>query len=173
MLLQIFGLLPQPTWWHLNRIPVQGGTALAEILAANLTHTQDLEFYSDGAPLTSLDADALIRRWADSVGQLVAKPAGSIPRHQPAPQLALVATAGPDSGRIFPLSRRRLSVGRSGSRAQVRDPWLSAHEFDIRLSSNGTVVTPVDQPEFLWESGNPTPQEPPALLCTGVTANLS
>lgn len=155
MLLQIFGLLPQPTWWHLNRIPVQGGTALAEILAANLTHTQDLEFYSDGAPLTSLHADALIRRWADSVGQLVAKPAGSIPRHQPAPQLALVATAGPDSGRIFPLSRRRLSVGRSGSRAQVRDPWLSAHEFDIRLSSNGTVVTPVDQPEFLWESGEP------------------
>src|SRR5699024_11225713 len=61
----------------------------------------------------------------------------------------------PDSGRIFPLSRRRLSVGRSGSRAQVRDPWLSAHEFDIRLSSNGTVVTPVDQPEFLWESGGP------------------
>ncbi|MDN6637456.1 MAG: hypothetical protein L0L05_03795, partial [Yaniella sp.] len=155
MLLQIFGLLHQPTWWHLNRIPVQGGTALAEILAANLTHTQDLEFYSDGAPLTSLDAKALIQRWADSVGQLVAKPAGSVPRYQPAPQLALVATAGPDSGRIFPLSRRRLSVGRSGSRAQVRDPWLSAHEFDIRLSSNGTVVTPVDQPEFLWESGEP------------------
>src|SRR5699024_2209538 len=103
----------------------------------------------------SLDANALIQRWADSVGQLVAKPAGSVPRYQPAPQLALVATAGPDSGRIFPLSRQGLSVGRSESRAQVRDPWLSAHEFDIRLSSNGTLVSPLGRPEFLWESGDP------------------
>src|SRR5699024_12624300 len=95
-------------------------------------------------------------KWCgDVVGQMVAEPVGSLPRYHPAPQLSLVTTAGPDSGRIFPLSRRRLSVGRSGSRAQVRDPWLSAHEVDIRLSSNGTVVTPVDQPEFLWESVEP------------------
>src|SRR5699024_10950325 len=38
---------------------------------------------------------------------------------------------------------------------QVRDPWLSGHHFDIRLASNGTLVAPIDQPQFLWESGEP------------------
>lgn len=155
MLLQIFGIVPQPTWWHLNRIPAQGGMKLADVLTEKLSHAQDMEFFSNGEPLASLDADALVQRWTGDVVQLVAKPIGSSPRHQPAPQLSLVTTAGPDSGRIFPLSRRGLSVGRSGARAQVRDPWLSARAFDIRLSSNGTVVTPVIEPAFLWESGEP------------------
>lgn len=155
MLLRIFGLLDEPTWWHLNRIPAGGGIGLAEVLAENIPHARHMEFFLDDKPLVSFHAEELMQRWKDGSGRLIAKPAGSCPRYQPAPQLSLTTIAGPDAGRTYPLTRQGLSVGRSESRAQVRDPWLSAHEFDIRLSSNGTLVSPLGRPEFLWESGDP------------------
>lgn len=153
MLLRIFGLLDAPTWWHLNRIPTRGGVELAQILAEKVPGAQNMDFFIDAKPLTSFHSDELTQRWAYSTGQLIAKPAGSSPRYHPASQLFLTTVAGPDAGRTYPLTRRQLSVGRSEARAQVRDPWLSAHEFDIQLSSSGTVVSPMDEPEFLWESG--------------------
>lgn len=153
MLLQIYGLATQPTWWHLNRVPPGGGADLQDVLAKTLSSAQPLEFFIDNMPLATTDAADLNQYWANGIGRIVAKPMGSRHRQAPVTGLYLVTTAGPDSGRSFPLTRRNLTVGRGASRAQVRDPWLSAHEFDIRLSSNGTVVTPIDEPEFLWESG--------------------
>lgn len=155
MLLRIFGLLDEPTWWHLNRIPARGGVELAQVLAGKVPHARDMEFFLDDKGLISFDSEDLKQRWAQGSGELIAKPAGSSPRYEPAPQLSLTTVAGPDAGRTFPLTRRGLSVGRNEARAQVRDPWLSAREFDIHLSSNGTVVTPMDKPEFLWETGEP------------------
>lgn len=155
MLLHIFGLVTKPSWWHLNRVPARGGPELAVALATQLPNAHHLEFFIDQTALASLDAAALRQLWSSGVGELVAKPRGALVRDQPDSRLWLVTTAGPDSGRLFPLTRRNLSVGRSGSRAQVRDPWLSAHDFNIRLSADGTLVRPVGQRGFLWESGTP------------------
>ncbi|MFD6814782.1 FtsK/SpoIIIE domain-containing protein [Enteractinococcus coprophilus] len=60
---------------------------------------------------------------------------------------------GPDSGRMFPLTRVNLTVGRSSAQAQIRDPWLSAHDFDIRLSSNGPIITPAQGKPIYWKAG--------------------
>lgn len=154
MLLQIFGLVSKPSWWHLSRIPSGGGTELAAVLAKALPGAQAVEFFCDETELISLDTQGLAQRWYDGVGQLIAKPVGAQPRHHPDSRLYLVSTTGPDAGRSFPLTRRNLSVGRNDSRAQLRDPWLSSHDFSIRLSSSGTVISPVGDRDFLWESGD-------------------
>lgn len=155
MLLQIFGLTTEPTWWHLNRIPSEGGGELSRVLTEVLPHAKALEFFTHDGPLTAQSAEVLSARWSDGVGQIVAKPSGSIPRHQPTSGLSLVTSAGPDSGRVFPLTRRPLSVGRGRSKARIRDPWLSAHAFDIQLSSNGILITPVGRPAKLWADDEP------------------
>src|SRR5699024_12078258 len=94
-----------------------------------------MEFFLDDKPLVSFHAEELMQRWTHGSGRLIAKPAGSCPRYQPAPQLSLTTIAGPDAGRTYPLTRQGLSGGRSESRAQVRDTSLSAHEFDDPLST--------------------------------------
>lgn len=172
MLLHIFGLVTKPSWWHLNRVPARGGPELAVALATQLPNAHHLEFFIDQTALASLDAAALRQLWSSGVGELVAKPRGALVRDQPDSRLWLVTTAGPDSGRLFPLTRRNLSVGRSGSRAQVRDPWLSAHDFNIRLSADGTLVTPVGQRGFY---GNPVHRfepERPSLSCNEAQDSL-
>ncbi|HIW47551.1 MAG TPA: hypothetical protein H9884_11715 [Candidatus Yaniella excrementigallinarum] len=155
MLLQIYGLVSSPTWWQLNRIPHNGGAGLSVVLQEVLPGGAQFEFHTEAGPLAALSLRRLTQLWDDGVGRLVAKPIGSAGRFGTASRLYLVTSAGSDAGRIFPLTRGKLSVGRGASRAQVRDPWLSGHHFDIRLASNGTLVAPIDQPQFLWESGEP------------------
>ncbi len=155
MLLQIYGLASSPSWWQLNRIPQDGGAGLSTVLRDVLPGGAKLEFHTEAGPLAALSLERLTQLWDDGVGRLVAKPTGSAGRFGPASRLYLVTSAGSDAGRIFPLTRGKLSVGRGASRAQIHDPWLSGHQFDIRLSSNGTLVAPIDQPLFLWESGEP------------------
>ena len=155
MLLQIYGLASSPSWWQLNRIPHDGGAGLSVVLQDALPGGTKFEFHTEAGPLAALSFGSLTQLWNDGVGRLVAKPTESTTRSGPASRLYLVTSAGSDAGRIFPLTRGKLSVGRGASRAQIRDPWLSGHHFDIRLTSNGTLVVPTDQPEFLWESGEP------------------
>ncbi len=140
MLLQIFGLTRRPTWWHLNRIPANGGVELTARLNNAISETKEMEFFVGETPLVNYPAAALADLWSDTVGHLVAKPVDAAQSHHPEARLLLVTTQGPDSGRTFPLSRRNLAVGRNEARAQVFDPWLSAHHFDIRLSSNGPII---------------------------------
>src|SRR5690625_1140857 len=155
MHLQIFGLATKPDWWYLNRVPPGGGKELERLLAKAVQSPTELQFYFQDQPLEQYQQDELMRLWAKRPAQIIAKPAEAA-LHQPVDTyLRLVTTAGPDAGRLFPLTRRNLSVGRGSSRAQVRDPWLSAHDFNIRLSADGTLVTPVGQRGFLWESGTP------------------
>lgn len=155
MLLQIFGLATSPTWWHLNRIPTNGGKQLATVLADSLPGAGQLEFYIDSHQLHHYSAEMLQTLWSDGIGRLVAKPSQAKARHMPTSRLQLLTADGPDAGRMFPLTRQNLSVGRAESQAQIRDPWLSAHDFDIRMSSDGTVISPSNDAPLLWESGQP------------------
>lgn len=152
MLLQIFGLTGPPTWWHINRLPAGGGRELGEHLNTSIPGAEKFEFYIDDVRLAGYTDTELSALWSSGLGQLVAKPADATPPLLPEPRLLLVTTQGPDAGRIFPLTRRNLSVGRGSAQAQVRDPWLSAHDFDIRLSSNGPVITPAQGQPIRWET---------------------
>lgn len=155
MLLQIFGLTCAPIWWRLNRLPPGGGRELALILARAIEQPQDMKFFLGTRPLEVFSANHLTKLWGDGVGYIVAKPAESVPRYEPDARLRLVTVTGPDAGRVFPLTRHALSVGRAHARAQVRDPWLSAHNFDVRLSSNGTLITPLGGLPVPWETHEP------------------
>ncbi len=155
MYLQVFGLADAPAWWFLSRIPAGGGAELSRMLSDIVQTPVKLKFYCNEVLLNDLGQEELIDLWAHEPAQLIAKPYNADqPRHLD-PQLQLVTTSGPDAGRIFPLTRRNLSVGRGGARAQVRDPWLSGHHFDIRLSSNGTLLTPAGQSPRVWEHDAP------------------
>lgn len=152
MLLQIFGLTDSPTWWQLNRIPPEGGRELALRLRQVVPAAKNLSFYIQKLPLDDMSAQQLSQLWSDGVGHLIAKPAQAAAPRTPESRLLLVTDEGRDAGRIFPLTRADLRVGRSGAQAQIRDPWLSAHDFDIRLSSNGTVITPIHNNPIHWET---------------------
>lgn len=152
MLLQIFGLTSTPTWWRLNRIPLGGGSELTLILSNAVKQSRSMHFFIGQQPLDTLSTTQLTEFWADGVGHIVAKPADSIQGPEPDSRLRLITTAGPDAGRIIPLTRRVLSVGRGSSRVQVRDPWLSAHDFDVQLSSNGTLITPLGGTPSFWDT---------------------
>lgn len=152
MLLQIFGLPDSPTWWHLNRIPSDGGGGLALHLRQVVPGAKNLRFYIQKLPLDDMTVQQLSQLWSNGVGYLIAKPAQAAAISEPESRLLLVTDEGRDAGRIFPLTRANLAVGRSGSQAQIRDPWLSAHDFNIRMSSNGTVVTPIHDIPVHWES---------------------
>ena len=150
MLLQIFGLADMPTWWQLNRIPAEGGSELAVRLGHILPRAKNLRFYVQQSRLDEMSAQLLSRLWSGGVGYLIAKPEDAHPVHEPESRLLLVTAEGRDAGKIFPLTRVDLAVGRSDAQAQVRDPWLSAHDFDIRLSPNGTLITPKHEEPIRW-----------------------
>lgn len=153
MHLQILGLLTEPTWWYLNRVPPGGGVELTQTLRETLGVQSQLEFYFAGKPLDDYKHDDLVELWTTQPAHIVAKPVGSRQQSVPDTKLRLVTTSGPDAGRVFPLTRGDLSVGRASARAQVRDPWLSGHDFDVRLSSKGTWLAPVDTEPRLWNYG--------------------
>ena len=153
MLLQIFGSTRRPTWWHLNRIPLDGGRELALQLQEAIPDASKLKFFVQGVPLEERTATDLSNLWSHGVGRLVAKPMNSTPQYQPESRLLLVTAEGPDSGRTFPLTRGNLTVGRASAQAQIRDPWLSAHDFNIRLSSDGPIITPVQGKPIHWQTG--------------------
>ena len=153
MHLQIFGLSTEPGWWHLNRIPTGGGAELSQVLRDKICEAGGLNFFCGHELLDTYSHEDLTKLWSNGLGQIVAKPLETRQPHRFATPLRLVTTSGPDSGRVFPLTRRKLSVGRASARAQVRDPQISSHDFDIRLTSNGTLLTPMGQSPRVWESG--------------------
>ncbi|HEY4536280.1 MAG TPA: FtsK/SpoIIIE domain-containing protein [Enteractinococcus sp.] len=152
MLLQIFGLPHRPSWWHISRIPSGGGSELEQHLRTALTDAQNMEFFLDSVRLSEFTEKQLSHLWGGAFGQLVAKPVGASTPYKPEPRLLLMTTRGPDAGRIFPLTRRNLSVGRGAARIQIRDPWLSSHDFDIRLSPDGIILTPTHERNIHWQS---------------------
>ena len=151
MYLQVFGLPSTPAWWYLSRVPVDGGAELAEALREVLGTR--LKFFCGSKLLDEYTQHDLAELWATRPAQIFAKPADAETRATPETYLRLATTTGPDAGRVFPLTRRNLSVGRASARAQVRDPWLSSHDFDIRLASEGTRLTPVGAQQRLWDYG--------------------
>ena len=155
MHLQIFGLETDPRWWHLSRVPTGGGAELSEVLRDKVSKNNGFNFYSHNAILDDYSREDLIRLWSDGRGQIVAKPTNARQPRQFETPLCIVTISGPDSGRLFPLTRRKLSIGRGSARAQVRDPRISGHDFDIRLTSNGTLLTPLGQSSRVWASGEP------------------
>jgi len=153
MHLQIFGLATEPDWWYVSRVPPGGGKELGRLLAKAVQSPSELQFYFQDKPLEQYQQDELMRLWAKRPAQIIAKPADAALQRPADTYLRLVTTAGPDAGRLFPLTRRNLSVGRGLSRAQVRDPWLSARDFKIRLTSNGPLLTSRAQTPRIWPHG--------------------
>lgn len=150
MYLQVFGLSTEPEWWFLSRVPAGGGEHLARLLHERFHRGTALTFYCEQRVLDDYHREELIRLWSGAPAQIVAKPSDAIQVALPETRLRLVTTTGPDAGRIFPLTRRNLSVGRGLARAQIRDPWISGHDFDIRLTSDGPLLAPVGQPQRIW-----------------------
>ncbi|GAA4474222.1 hypothetical protein GCM10023190_07770 [Enteractinococcus fodinae] len=152
MYLQIFGLASPPAWWYLSRVPAEGGAELAAALRDILGSR--LKFYCGNKLLDEYEQHDLAELWTTQPPQILAKPADAEPRVEPETYLKLITTTGPDAGRVFPLTRRNLSVGRASARAQVRDPWLSGYDFDIRLASDGpTIISTGAQPR-VWDYGD-------------------
>lgn len=153
MYFQIFGLRSHPEWWFLSRLPAGGGAELARMLHTELQASTKLSFYCYGRLLDEYEQEELLELWAVRPALILAKPATATRTSSTETRLRLVTTAGPDTGRIFPLTRQPLSVGRGASRAQVRDPWLSDQDFDIRLATQGVLVTRVNETSQTWEYG--------------------
>lgn len=151
MYLQIFGLPSPPAWWYLSRVPVEGGAALAEALR-DILGTR-LKFFCGSKQLDEYTQHDLVELWATRPAQIFAKPADAEPQVRPERYMRLTTTTGPDAGRVFPLTRRNLSVGRASARAQVRDPWLSSSDFEVRLTSDGILLTAVGAQQRLWGYG--------------------
>lgn len=154
MYFQIFGLVTKPEWWFLSRIPLGGGTELACMLQNELEISESLSFHYNGKRLEKYSAHELLELWSAQTAQIVVKPATATEDQQFDSRLRLVSIGGPDAGRIFPLTRQTLSVGRGASRAQIRDPWLSNQDFDIRLTTNGVQVTRAGKAPQLWNYGD-------------------
>lgn len=152
MLLKIFGLATEPTWWYITRIPDDGGAALEEVLQEQLPRAIGLTFYTAHGPLEFISAERLLTLWPSGCGEIFAKPQEALIRTPPTRRLRLMTTTGPDAGRSFPLTRSALSVGRGAARAQVRDPWLSSAAFIIRLSSNGPLVETKHHRSEVWSN---------------------
>lgn len=134
-----------------NRIPKSGGHELVNVLKSKLQNVSHLKFELDGRILNEFTYKELGSIWNRDVLEIVAKPLNSAPVSEYFPTLRLVTVQGPDAGRLFPLSRKPLTVGRHGAQAQIHDPWIPAFAFTISLGSNGSHVVPTQGKPYIWD----------------------
>lgn len=149
LLLHILGLPDhQPTEWETVGRPVVDGAELSALLEH---HLPGLEFQwssrnGSPRPVTSLDATVIsgLHRSGTPV-RLIARPAAdsslaSRRRAPEGPDVVICTHEGPDSGRIVPLTRAGVSIGRSGSRVRLADPFLSAAQLQIEIGAQSVMV---------------------------------
>lgn len=141
MLIELFGVPDSlPRWWHCSAIPPQGGPELTRLLRQHLPAQPPLDFYHQDTNLNAYDSQSLAEN-PEKTLTLVAKPAGSNNDFLYPHQLFLITTVGPDSGRIIPLQRGQITVGRDQSDIQIRDPELHPQHFTIDIAASGARVS--------------------------------
>ena len=90
---------------------------------------------------------------------VVARPGGSANNRGPGPDVTVVAEDGPDAGRLAPLPRSGLTVGRNHAEWLVTDPFLSAPHFRLEVDAEGVLVTRADADQrpaqLLWTGNQP------------------
>ncbi|WP_313815445.1 FtsK/SpoIIIE domain-containing protein [Citricoccus sp.] len=73
--------------------------------------------------------------------RVVARPTDSVGTRGPGPDVTVVAEDGPDAGRLAPLPRSGLTVGRNHAEWLVTDPYLSAPHFRLEVDAEGVLIT--------------------------------
>lgn len=164
MQLHILGLpTGHPALWTTEGPPPRDGTDLAALLEARFPEL-DLQILSRGLDAAHresstrpehLDQDQWQRVMASPALTLIARPrcrdrsptsgaavqADAGPGRTPGPEMVLVTETGPDAGRIVPLTRQGLSVGRGRADWQLSDPALSQEEAHIGLAADQVQVS--------------------------------
>ncbi|GAA1663765.1 hypothetical protein GCM10009791_09000 [Citricoccus zhacaiensis] len=90
---------------------------------------------------------------------VIARPGDSTDTRGPGPDVTVVAEDGPDAGRLAPLPRSGLTVGRNHAEWLVTDPYLSAPHFRLEVDAEGVLVTGADADQrpaqLLWTGDRP------------------
>lgn len=157
MLLELFGLAtPQPPRWVLENLPAGGGAELEQLIRQHAeAQLRDYQLWFEQRRLADLDHTQLTQCCehvpsAGHVLRLIARPDHAIPKERiDHPGLNLVTTTGPDAGRLVPVTREPLSVGRQHAHYQINDPYLLDRDFSVHLTQHTTQLTtysPLTQP---------------------------
>ncbi|VXB13886.1 S-DNA-T family DNA segregation ATPase FtsK/SpoIIIE [Citricoccus sp. K5] len=158
MWLRILGLpAKEGQWWKVVNGPPIAGPDSASVVDGLLRDR------FPGYRFSGVDGDA-VRPGRRADGRLptrdhltvVARPRESTNTRGPGPDVTVVAEDGPDAGRLAPLPRSGLTVGRNHAEWLVTDPYLSAPHFRLEVDAEGVLVTGAD-----------TDQRPAHLIWTG------
>lgn len=150
MLLHILGLRHDlPTEWKTIGRPVVDGPELSGLLEHRFPGLDFQWFPRDEDPrsVASLDATVVrgLHRGGDPV-RIVARPPDAVDgcssrtRSLAGPDVVICTHEGPDSGRIVPLTRAGISIGRSGARMRLADPFLSAAQLQVEIGAQSVSV---------------------------------
>lgn len=138
--LQILGLSgDRPVLWETTGPAVTDGRALLAVLNASLPGMRFHCTDSRGeVPLHAVDAQTLHRlSQGPEPVRLTARPGPERDSDHPVrdrakgTDLVVCVHDGPDSGRLVPLSRTGMSIGRAGARMSLTDPFLSAAHLRV------------------------------------------
>ncbi|MGM7670146.1 FtsK/SpoIIIE domain-containing protein [Microbacterium sp. A93] len=108
-----------------------------------------------GGPASQAEIHTVVARPGDGRGE--GQPPG--PRDE-GPEVLVVTEDGPDAGRLAPLPRSGLTVGRNGAEWRLADPFLSAPHFRLDMEPDGVRITELgsraEQPgrEASWWHGD-------------------
>ncbi|MCT2088308.1 FtsK/SpoIIIE domain-containing protein [Micrococcus terreus] len=170
MLVRILGLNDgQPALWEVaGRLPASG----AELEQVLTEHLPGMAFGARTrtgltVPLHRLPGEDICRaRGTGRPLQIVARPHRDARDHHSArsaddgPELVLVTRSGADSGRLVPLARAGLTVGRSSAQMRIADPCLSALHLRVALGNEDVLI---------HQDGTVRPWIPGTPLCLGET----
>lgn len=137
MWLRVLGLPTAASqWWRVVNPPAGPAGAPWETVDALLRHRFPGYHF---APSPRSEEPAA----AGQFHTVVARPgAGQPPGSRgEGPDLTVVTEDGPDAGRLAPLPRSGLTVGRNGAAWRLADPFLSAPHFRLDLEPDGVRIT--------------------------------
>lgn len=137
MWLRVLGL-PAATdqWWQVVNPPV-GAAEDLWVLTKDLLRQQfpEYRFSRSASP-----AGNSLRTQVHTVVARPGKGSSSGSRGE-GPDVLVVTEDGPDAGRLAPLPRSGLTVGRNGAAWRLSDPFLSAPHFRLDLEPDGVRIT--------------------------------
>lgn len=140
MWLRILGL-PEgvPYWWNARNMEGADGSRWDGLLRH---HLPGYRFSVRDEPLAEAGPDVLGRGSTLCVVARPSEPAtpGRASGRDSGPEVVLVVEDGPDAGRLAPLPRSGLTVGRNHAEVRVADPFLSGPHFQAVVEPDGVRI---------------------------------
>lgn len=143
MLIRLLGIRKEyHQWWKLTAIPSSGGSGIVGLIRKNLDADIPTSHLSvNNQLLESLSQDEVLAHSSSNILTIIVSDHPCFDDQDAhRNDLFLTTTEGPDSGRLIPLARDALVVGRSLADVKINDPYLHSQHMTVQLTRDGLHV---------------------------------